>query len=191
MKMNEGNVNMDPVVTPTVIGLIALGGWLMGREKKEDKLVRLAREAEERKTEEVRRIDREKQEAERKIRETKEQNIREEIRRIRSELHIPTTSIKNEFAKLFVGEELDRAIRAWSNYLLQSQREQLRLRSRKRNRPRQPLPTKQRVFGDFKFGEIERFGNPVTVEEARMATERVRIAAKIAVMQKLTKRGHR
>jgi TorA maturation chaperone TorD len=152
-----------------VIAVVWLVGWLLVREKKEDRLVREVREAEQKKTAEVRRVDEERQAAERRTQQAKEQAAREEIYRIRNALEVPCMQTKADFSKLFAGEELDRAVRAWSSYMFQSR----------------AGPHKNK----FKFAKVERFGNPATVEEARMAAERVQIAARIAVIQKLTKRG--
>jgi hypothetical protein len=150
-----------------IIAVLWLVGWLLFREKKEDRLVRETREAEQKKTAEIRRIDEEKQAAERQAREAKEQVAREEIARIRNALEVPTKQIEAAFAKLFSGEELDRALRAWGSYCFQS-----------RSGPHK---------NKFKFPKIERFGSPATVEEARMAAERVRIAAQIAAIEKVGK----
>jgi hypothetical protein len=150
-----------------IIAVFWLVGWLLLREKKEDRLVREAREAEEKITAEVRRLDEVRQATERQAREAKELAAREEIRRIRSALHVPTLQIKADLAKLFAGEELDRALRAWGSYMHQS-----------RSGPHR---------NKFKFATIERFGNPRAAEEARMASERVRIAAQTAVITKYTK----
>jgi hypothetical protein len=150
-----------------IIAVLWLVGWLLLRESKEDRLVREVREAEEKKTAEIRRLDQERQAAERQIREAKELAAGEEFRRIRAALHVPTLQIKADLAKLFAGEELDRALRAWGSYMHQS-----------RSGPHR---------NKFKFATIERFGNPRTAEEARMAAERVRIAAETAVITKYTK----
>jgi hypothetical protein len=152
-----------------IIAALWLIGWLLVREKKEDRLVREVREAEQAKTAEIKRQDRERQETERRAREMKEQTERDNIGYIRDSLHVPPMQIKADFAKLFAGERLDTALRAWGSYMHQSR----------------SAPHKNK----FKFAAIERFGNPATAEEARMAAERVRIAAQIAVIQKMSKRG--
>jgi hypothetical protein len=150
-----------------IIAVLWFVSWLLLRESEEDRQLREVREAEEKITGEVRRLDQERQTAERQARERKEREAREEITRIRSALHVPTMPLKADFAKLFAGERLDTALRAWGSYMHQS-----------RSGPHR---------NKFKFAAIERFGNPRTVEEARMAAERVRIAAQIAVITKYTK----
>jgi hypothetical protein len=155
------------MVILVIIAALLLGGWLLFREKKEDRLVRETREAERQKTAEAERLDREKADAERRAREMEKQTERDNIDYIRGALHVPPMQIKAEFAKLFDGERLETALRAWGSYMHQS-------RSAPHN-------------NKFKFAKIERFGNPATAEEARIAAERVRIAAQIAVIQKYTK----
>jgi hypothetical protein len=150
-----------------IIAALLLGGWLLVREKKEDRLVREVREREQKTTTDIRQKDRERAEAERRAREMKEQTERDNIDYIRGALHVPPMQIKADFAKLFDGEQLDTALRAWGSYMHQSR----------------SAPHKNK----FKFAKIERFGNPATAEEARMAAERVRIAGQIAVIQKYTK----
>jgi hypothetical protein len=152
-----------------IIAALWLIGWLLVRESKEDRLVRETREAEEKKTAQVRRAAEEKASAKRRRREAEEELAREKIRQIRHSLYVPTKQIEAAFANLFAGEAHALAMRAWGSYIHQSR----------------SLPHKNK----FKFAKVERFGNPTTVEEARMAAERVRLAAHTAVIPKLIQRG--
>jgi hypothetical protein len=157
------------MIVLVIIAAIWLIGWLLVREKKEDRLVREAREREQKITAEIRRAAEEKASAERRRREAEAELAREEIRQIRHALYVPTKEIESDFANLFTGEAHALAMRAWGSYIHQSR----------------SLPHKNK----FKFAKVERFGNPVTVEDACMAAERVRIAAHTAVINKIMERS--
>jgi hypothetical protein len=157
---------MEPL---TIIGGLILGGWLLARRAgREDRLVNEAAKPEREKTAVIRQRDEEKQATERQIQQAMEQEAREEIARIRDALLVPAKQIEADFARMFAGEELAYAKRAWSSYIHQS-----------RSGPHK---------NKFKFPKVERFGNPATAEEARMAAERVRIAAQTAVIAKCMER---
>ena len=172
---------MEPI---SIIAALVFGGWLLFREKKEDKLVRLVREAEAANTYELKqRIDAEEVAA-KKAKDAADAVVRQEIEKIRRDFYCSASSgpAKDQHGYYFgpgIGyfknnNEVQLAISAWNSYKFNSAPYRVDVKDKR---------YAQRVKRKFKFSSVERFGNPQTVEEANMAVERIKSEARNAVIQ--------
>jgi hypothetical protein len=147
-----------------IIAVLWLVGWLLLREKKEDREARLAQQAARAETARLQRESAEKGRAER-------QREQEAIQRRREVFYAAVFKPQGVRLGCLSAGELNVPLGAWRSYLCKSDRASI---------PREHRALAERLMAKFHPDKVIRFGDPQTEEEARLRLQQIDQAALLA-----------